>query len=108
MAALGQVERPGGGPRLRTSARIYTVVGLFALFASFPFLWAIVTMFKTDPDLYTVKNNPFLYNSPPTLEHIRLLFPPTPYLTFVRNTVVIGVMVVLLTLALSIPAAYAQ
>lgn len=108
MVAIGRAGRLGGERRrLRTSTRIYTVVGLFALFASFPFLWAIVTMFKTDPDLYNVNNNPFLYNSPPTLAHIRLLFQQTPYLTFVRNTVVIGVLVVLITLALSIPAAYA-
>jgi multiple sugar transport system permease protein len=108
MAAVGRAGRlRGERRRLRTSTRIYTVVGLFALFASFPFLWAVVTMFKTDPDLYNVNNNPFLYNSPPTLGHIRLLFQQTPYLTFVRNTVVIGVLVVLITLALSIPAAYA-
>jgi multiple sugar transport system permease protein len=108
MAAVGLGGTgPRGGRRLRTSTRIYTVVGLFALFASFPFLWAIVTMFKTDPDLYNVNNNPFLYNSPPTLSHIRLLFQQTPYLTFVRNTVVIGILVVLITLAFSIPAAYA-
>src|ERR687887_429484 len=63
--------------QLRTNARVYTVVGVFALFASFPFLWAIVTMFKADPDLYNVKNNPFLYNRPPTLEHLRLLLQQT-------------------------------
>ena len=95
------------GRRVRTSARIYTVVGLFALLASFPFLWAIITVFKTDPDLYNVKNNPFLYNDPPTLSHLQLLFQQTPYLTFVRNTVLIGVLVVLITLAFSLPAAYA-
>lgn len=93
--------------QVRTSARIYTVVSLFALFASFPFLWAIITMFKTDPDLYNVKNNPFLYKDPPTLSHLRLLFQQTPYLTFVRNTVLIGLLVVLITLAFAIPAAYA-
>ena len=97
----------GTARQVRTRASIYTVVGLFALFASFPFLWAIVTMFKTDPDLYNVKNNPFLYNDPPTLSHLRLLFQQTPYLTFVRNTVIIGLLVVLITLAFSIPAAYA-
>jgi multiple sugar transport system permease protein len=93
--------------QLRTNVRVYTVVGVFALFASFPFLWAIVTMFKADPDLYNVQNNPFLYNRPPTLEHLRLLLQQTPYLTFVRNTVVIGVLVVVITLVLAIPAAYA-
>jgi multiple sugar transport system permease protein len=93
--------------QVRNRVRIYTVVGLFALFASFPFLWAIITMFKTDPDLYNVNNNPFLYNRPPTLAHLRLLFQETPYLTFVRNTVLIGLLVVLITLAFGIPAAYA-
>jgi multiple sugar transport system permease protein len=92
---------------LRTRTRVYTVVSIFALIASFPFLWAIITMFKTDPDLYNVKNSPFLYNDPPTLDHMRLLFQQTPYLTFVRNTVLIGLLVVLITLAFSLPAAYA-
>ena len=95
------------GRQLGSRTAVYTVVGLFGLFASFPFLWAIVTMFKADPDLYTAGSNPFLYNKPPTLEHIRLLFQQTPYLTFVRNTVMIGVLVVLITLAFSLPAAYA-
>src|SRR6266542_2030402 len=94
--------------QVRNRARIYTVVGLFALFASFPFLWAIITMFKTDPDLYNVNNNPFLYNRPPTLAHLRLLFQETPYLTFVRNTVLIGLLGVLITLAFGIPAADAS
>jgi ABC-type glycerol-3-phosphate transport system permease component len=95
------------GRQLGSRTAVYTVVGLFGLVASFPFLWAIVTMFKADPDLYTAGSNPFLYNQPPTLEHIRLLFQQTPYLTFVRNTVVTGALVVVITLALSLPAAYA-
>ncbi|HYY78230.1 MAG TPA: carbohydrate ABC transporter permease [Actinomycetes bacterium] len=95
------------GRRVGSRTGTYTVVGLFALLASFPFLWAVVTMFKADPDLYTAGNNPFVYNRPPTLQHLRLLFQQTPYLTFVRNTVFIGVLVVLITLAFSLPAAYA-
>jgi multiple sugar transport system permease protein len=95
------------GRRTGPRAAAYTVVGVFGLLASFPFLWAVVTMFKADPDLYTAGNNPFLYNRPPTFEHVRLLFQQTPYLTFVRNTVLIGILVVLITLAFSLPAAYA-
>ncbi len=93
--------------RIGARTAVYTVVGLFALFASFPFLWAIVTMFKADSDLYNASSNPFLYNDPPTLAHLWLLLHETPYLTFVRNTVLIGVLVVLITLAFSLPAAYA-
>ena len=96
-----------GTGRLGARSAVYTVVGVFALLASFPFLWAVITMFKADPDLYTAGNDPFVYNAPPTLEHLRLLFGQTPYLAFVRNTVEIGVLVVLITLAFSLPAAYA-
>jgi ABC-type glycerol-3-phosphate transport system permease component len=93
--------------RVGSRVAVYVVVGIFALFAAFPFLWAVITMFKADPDLYTAGNNPFLYHDPPTLANLRLLFAQTPYLTFVRNSVGIGVLVVLITLAFSLPAAYA-
>jgi ABC-type glycerol-3-phosphate transport system permease component len=86
---------------------VHLVVWAFALMAAFPFLWAIITMFKADPDLYTSTNNPFLFNDPPTLHNLRLLFGQTQYLTFVRNSVIIGLLVVVITLAFSLPAAYA-
>jgi multiple sugar transport system permease protein len=94
--------------RVGSRVAVYVVVGIFALFAAFPFLWAIITMFKADPDLYTAGNNPFLYNDPPTLANLRLLLDQTPYLTFVRNSVGIGALVVVITLVFSLPAAYAM
>ncbi len=93
--------------RIGTRTGIYIVVGLFALFAAGPFLWAVITIFKSDSDLYNADHNPFLFNSPPTLAHLRLLFQQTPYLTFVKNTVLIGLGVVAITLVISLPAAYA-
>jgi len=101
MAATATARRVG------SRSVVYLVVWGFALMASFPFLWAVITMFKADPDLYNSDNNPFLYNSPPTLQHLRLLFQQTPYLTFVRNTLVVGFLTVVITLVFSLPAAYA-
>jgi len=101
MAATATARRVG------SRGVVYLVVWGFALMASFPFLWAVITMFKADPDLYNSDNNPFLYNSPPTLQHLRLLFQQTPYLTFVRNTLVVGFLTVVITLVFSLPAAYA-
>ncbi len=46
----------------------------FALFAALPFAWMILTVFKTNTDLYNPNQNPFLYNEPPTLENITYLF----------------------------------
>jgi multiple sugar transport system permease protein len=86
---------------------LYAAAIAFALFAAAPFLWGAITSFKQNSDLYNVNNNPFVFNDPPTFEHVRYLFTDTPFLTFVRNTVLIGGLVVAITLALSLPAAYA-
>ena len=83
------------------------MVGFFVVFAAFPFAWALITMFKQSTDLYSPANNPFFYNDPPTLEHVRVLFSGTAYGRFLVNTVVVGALVVGITLAACIPAAYA-
>ena len=78
----------------------------FAAFAIFPTVWMLISSFKENADLYNVQNNPFLFNLPPTLEHVTFLFTSTNYPTFLWNSVVIGVLVVIITLLLALPAAY--
>jgi len=85
----------------------WTVLALFALVSAFPFAWAAFTMLKSNDDLYSVGHVPFFFNSPPTLEHVKVLFTETNFPTFVMNSVEIGVIVVVLTLLVSVPAAYA-
>ncbi|MBW3578161.1 MAG: carbohydrate ABC transporter permease [Actinobacteria bacterium] len=85
---------------------LYVTAVLAALLAAGPFLWSLVTMFKQDRDLYRKANNPFVFNDPPTLEHVSYLFSRTAFDTFVWNTVWVGLLVVLITLAVSLPAAY--
>lgn len=86
---------------------LYLVAVLLAMVAAFPFLWGLITSFKADEDLYKVTNNPFVFNKPPTLKHVAYLFQSTAFLTFVRNTAVVGGLVVAITLLLALPAAYA-
>ena len=74
----GGSGRPRGGCRAGTAAH-YGLVALFALFAAFPFLWMLTTSFKETRDLLNPGNNPFLYNEPPTLEHVKFLFYETLY-----------------------------
>jgi multiple sugar transport system permease protein len=98
--------------KLRTRRRLgrmglYLSAVAFGVFAAFPFSWALISMFKTSPDLYNKENNPFWFNRPPTLDHLRLLFNDTHYLGFVRNTLVVGLVVTLITLAFALPTAYA-
>ena len=92
--------------RLRTIV-LWLVRIFFAVVLAFPFYWMLITTFKRSPDLYNLKNNPFLFNEPPTLEHLRLLFNETLFLRWIGNTAFAGAVVVLITLVLAVPAAYA-
>ncbi len=83
------------------------VIAVFVVLLSFPFYWMLITTFKQTADLYNLDNNPFIFNAPPTLEHLRLLFFETKYLRWVGNTALVGVCVVTITLLLALPAAYA-
>ncbi|MGH7919790.1 MAG: carbohydrate ABC transporter permease, partial [Candidatus Dormibacteraceae bacterium] len=85
----------------------WIVLSVFIVLCAFPFAWATFTIFKTNPDLYTSGHVPFLYTQKPTFENVTVLFGQTDYLVFVRNTVIVGVIVVVLTLLGSVPAAYA-
>ena len=85
---------------------LYTLAVLSALAAAGPFVWAAITAFKQDTDLYRRRNNPFIFNETPTTDHVDLLFNETGFLTFAWNTLWVGVVVVLITLALALPAAY--
>ena len=84
----------------------FGTLAAFAVFASLPFLWMLITTFKQDADLYNRTNNPFLFNMPPTLVHLKELFYDTLFLRWLLNTAVVGVAVVLITLVLAIPAGY--
>ncbi len=88
------------------TAAHYGLVTLFALFAAFPFLWMLTTSFKETRDLLNPRNNPFLYNEPPTLEHVKFLFFETLYGQWLLNTALVGGAVVAITLVLAIPAGY--
>ena len=84
----------------------WTSLVVFAIFASLPFLWMLITTFKQDADLYNRTNNPFIFNSAPTLEHLRYLFNETLFLKWLFNTAWVGTLVVIITLFLAIPAGY--
>jgi multiple sugar transport system permease protein len=85
---------------------LYLVVTLFTTFAAFPFYWMLITSFKRTGDLYNLQHNPFIFNDPPTWEHLRLLFFGTLYPRWLFNTFFVGAIVVGITLLLAVPAAY--
>ena len=84
----------------------FGIIAAFVAFSTFPFYWMLITTFKSDLDLINVANNPFLFNNPPTLEHLRVLFFDTQYIQWVINTLLVGIAVVAITLLLAVPAGY--
>ncbi len=85
---------------------LYLSAASFTFFAAFPFVWMGITAFKRILDLYNIHNNPFLFNLPPTLENMQLLFRETLFTRWLLNTAFVGTLVVIITLLAAVPAGY--
>jgi multiple sugar transport system permease protein len=87
---------------------VYLITGPFAILLAFPFYWMLWTAFKSDLDLYNVENVPYKWTQgSPTFHNISFLFTDTQYRTWLENTLAVGIVVVVITLLLSLPAGYA-
>ncbi|HEX8967604.1 MAG TPA: carbohydrate ABC transporter permease [Chloroflexota bacterium] len=82
-------------------------LAFYTLVTVFPFYWMIITAFKQNSDLYSETNNPLWFNAPPTLDNIAYLLGQTRFLTWMSNSLIIGVGVVVITLITAVPAGYA-
>jgi multiple sugar transport system permease protein len=82
----------------------YGVVVPFAIVLAFPFLWFAITSFKYQGDVY---NEAKTWNFDPTLENYGNLFHHTGYLRWIRNSCLVGLVVVFITLLVAVPAGYA-
>jgi len=89
---------------------LYAAALGFMAFAGFPFYWMLVTAFKQNRDLYVgafdTRHVPWIFNDPPTLEHVRLLFGQTYFVRWIANTLIVVVAVVVITVAVAVPAGY--
>jgi multiple sugar transport system permease protein len=93
--------------RGREKLLTYLVVGPFAIVLAYPFYLMAITTFKTNHDLYNNDNNPLIFNDPPTLKNLDFLFTETQYVRWLANTVIVGIVIVFITLAVAVPAGYA-
>src|SRR5215207_8916539 len=93
---------------IRKRAPIYAGLTFYAILAGLPIYWMIITTFKPDQDLYNLQNFPLFFNrNGVTLDHLRLLFLRTQFVTWAWNTAIVSAGVVAITLAAAIPAGYA-
>ena len=82
------------------------LITFFVILLAFPFYWMLITTFKSNADLVATNISPFSFGQAPTLENLEILFNDTAYVRWLANTAIVGVLVVLITLVLAVPAAY--
>jgi len=82
----------------------YGVVIPFAIVLAFPFVWMGVTSLKNQSQVYDPTK---VWSFSPTLSNYGTLLHHTDYLHWLRNSCFVGLMVVLITLAVAMPAGYA-
>jgi multiple sugar transport system permease protein len=82
----------------------YGVAIPFAIVLAFPFVWMFVTSLKPEAQVYDPTK---VWNFHPTLASYGFLFHHTDYVRWIENSCFVGVLVVLITLLIALPAGYA-
>jgi multiple sugar transport system permease protein len=83
----------------------YFFLVLFAVFFLLPPVYMLITSLKTSNEISAATSPWWVYN--PTLENYWGLLSSPEYQTFFRNSAIVSVVVVTLTMLISIPAAFA-
>ncbi|PPR29678.1 MAG: Inner membrane ABC transporter permease protein YcjP [Alphaproteobacteria bacterium MarineAlpha9_Bin1] len=88
---------------------LYTSYGFliaFVIFFLFPPYFMLVTSLKSNTEIAELATNPWIIEHGVTFEHYWSLLSETSFLTFFRNTVVVTLLVVAITMVVSVLAAY--
>ena len=84
----------------------YVFLVIFIIFFLFPPYYMLVTSFKTNQEISSIKGIPWIINQKPTLYHYKNLLTETQFLTFFKNTVIVTIFTVAISMTISILAAY--
>ena len=83
----------------------YVFLGIFVVFFLTPPVYMLITSLKTNAEI-SAAVSPWWIFAPTLDNYVELLTSPT-YLTFFRNSAFVSLLVVAITMAVSIPAAFA-
>src|SRR5499427_8846087 len=83
----------------------YFFLVLFAVFFLLPPIYMLITSLKTSAEISAATNPWWVFH--PTLENYRELLTSNQYLIFFRNSAIVSVFVVTITMLISVPAAFA-
>lgn len=107
--AVAALRRPNppSARKIRNRALLYLALVFYLVIAVFPLYWMFMAAFKQDVDLIDISVSPFWFRRPLTFDHFNVLFAHTNFLTWYYNTYVIAALVLVITLAVCLPAGYA-
>jgi multiple sugar transport system permease protein len=88
------------------AALTYANLAPFVFFALFPFYFMFVTSFKRNAELYNLKSIPFWIQTGVITDHYAFLFQRTEFLTWMKNSLVISVIAMSVSLVIAVFAGY--
>ena len=91
-------------PRARRAGLLYLGGLALLVIGAFPLFWMLSTSLKPSAEIFATP--PRLVPAHPTLENFARLFSDTSFLTFFRNSALVSLATVALTLGVSAPGAY--
>jgi multiple sugar transport system permease protein len=83
----------------------YFFLILFVIFFLTPPIYMLITSLKSSAEIGAITNPWFVYK--PTLENYTALLGSAQYLTFFKNSAIVSAVVVVVTMLISVPAAFA-
>jgi len=84
----------------------YVFLVIFAIFFLIPPYYMIVTAFKSDAEVAHMATNPWIIANGVTLDQFRILLTQTDFLIFFKNTLIVTLCVVAITMVVSVLAAF--
>jgi len=104
-------KKVGVGISLRRNRRwalimSYFFLVMFAIFFLMPPYYMVVTALKTDAEMARLATNPWFIFDGVTLDQFKILLTQTDFLIFFKNTVIVTVCVVAITMVVSVLAAF--
>jgi multiple sugar transport system permease protein len=106
-SASGALVRSGvAGSRRWALYASYFFLFLFIVFFLFPPYYMLITSFKTNEEISSLAGNPWLINLAPTLGHYTDLLFNTSFPIYFKNTVIVTVLTVSISMVVSVLAAY--
>jgi len=94
------------GARVRSTVFGYANLVPFVFFALFPFYFMLITSFKSNAELYSLKSVPLWIQNGVIMDHYRYLFGRTEFLTWIKNSLIISVAATSISLVIAVLAGY--